>query len=60
MWSKSSAERFIDQELLRTEIDVAPEDITLDDLEVFGKISSLDIHQLFLLFQSHHFLILIF
>ncbi len=37
MWSKSSAERFIDQELLRTEIDVAPEDITLDDLEVFGK-----------------------
>ena len=37
MWSKSSAERFIDQELLRTEIDVAPEDITLDDLEIFGK-----------------------
>ena len=37
MMSKSSAERFIDQELLRSEVDVAPEEITLDDLEIFGK-----------------------
>ena len=28
MMSKSSAERFIDQELLRSEVDVAPEEIT--------------------------------
>ena len=37
MMSKSSAEKFIDQELLRSEVDVAPEEITLDDLEIFGK-----------------------
>ncbi len=37
MMSKSSAERFIDQELLRSEVEINPEDMTLDDLEIFGR-----------------------
>ena len=37
MWSKSAAEKYIDQELLRSEDIIAPEDMTLDDLEIFGK-----------------------
>lgn len=37
MWSKSAAEKYIDQELLRSEVDMLPEEMTLDDLEIFGK-----------------------